>query len=292
MADFVVNDLGDQDDADQGAPPFDGTCDTVAGDPVVCTLRAAIEEANATAGHDTITFSVTGTHNIAQVNQIDTPMTIDGNGSGAAETVIDGGDLVRVFRVTSSATPSVTFKDLRIEDGFVTGVGSLPRRSSPTSPPAWPTWSRTAARRAGAATASGRSAWATPRRRSPSPTARSPATTSTGQNFGAGISSAGALTLTRTTVSGKPIVAGSAVGGGGIVAEAGLTVVDSTISGNSISSGTFGTSGGGISSAGATTITKHDQREHRRQRHGRPGWRDRDRGRDGDHQHDLRRQLG
>lgn len=50
---YVVNDLGDA--ADQTAG--DDSCATAG---AVCTLRAAIEEANAHAGADTITFSVAG----------------------------------------------------------------------------------------------------------------------------------------------------------------------------------------------------------------------------------------
>lgn len=52
-ATFVVNDLGDAHDAAPGA----GGCATAL---AVCTLRAAIEEANASAGADTISFSVAG----------------------------------------------------------------------------------------------------------------------------------------------------------------------------------------------------------------------------------------
>ncbi len=51
---YVVNDLGDASDASAG----DDVCATAGG---VCTLRAAIEEANAHAGTDTIAFSVAGT---------------------------------------------------------------------------------------------------------------------------------------------------------------------------------------------------------------------------------------
>ena len=51
---YVVNDLGDA--ADQSAG--NDSCATAG---AVCTLRAAIEEANAHAGADVITFSVAGT---------------------------------------------------------------------------------------------------------------------------------------------------------------------------------------------------------------------------------------
>src|SRR5438105_11332688 len=50
---FVVNSTGDGDDAFHG----DGQCETAVGNGV-CTLRAAIEEANAHAGADGIGFSI------------------------------------------------------------------------------------------------------------------------------------------------------------------------------------------------------------------------------------------
>src|SRR5262245_17873145 len=57
---FTVNDLGDAPDMTVG----DGDCDTNAGpDEFPCTLRAAIQEANAVAGVDAIAFdqSIAGT---------------------------------------------------------------------------------------------------------------------------------------------------------------------------------------------------------------------------------------
>src|SRR5260370_2871511 len=50
---FVVNSTGDGDDAFHG----DGQCETAVGNGV-CTLRAAIEEANAHAGGDGLGFSI------------------------------------------------------------------------------------------------------------------------------------------------------------------------------------------------------------------------------------------
>src|ERR1043166_1940152 len=54
---FTVNSTGDGSDS----KPSDGGCDDGAGN---CTLRAAIQQANATPGADTINFSVTGTINL------------------------------------------------------------------------------------------------------------------------------------------------------------------------------------------------------------------------------------
>ncbi|MGA2285077.1 MAG: right-handed parallel beta-helix repeat-containing protein [Dehalococcoidia bacterium] len=90
---FAVNDLGDEPDASVG----NGVCAT-AGGP--CTLRAALQEANANVDANTITFSVTGTITpatalpnlssgnitIAGANQ---QVTIDGSGLPAATACLN-----------------------------------------------------------------------------------------------------------------------------------------------------------------------------------------------------------
>ena len=73
---FTVDSTGDGADANAG----DGTCDDGSGS---CTLRAAIEEANATAGSDTIAFDMTGSgpHTIQPASQLPAvteAVTIDG----------------------------------------------------------------------------------------------------------------------------------------------------------------------------------------------------------------------
>src|SRR6187455_523083 len=52
-ATFTVDSTGDESDANTG----DNVCQTAGG---TCTLRAAIEQANATAGADTIAFAIPG----------------------------------------------------------------------------------------------------------------------------------------------------------------------------------------------------------------------------------------
>ena len=74
-ATFVVNDTGDAPDANPG----NGTCATSTG---VCTLRAAIQEANAHPGPDTIEFNIPGPgpHTISPTSALPTiiqPVTID-----------------------------------------------------------------------------------------------------------------------------------------------------------------------------------------------------------------------
>ena len=75
-ATFVVNNTGDAADASAG----NGVCATAG---AVCTLRAAIEEANALAGADTITFNIGagGLQTIAPASAlptISTEIDIDG----------------------------------------------------------------------------------------------------------------------------------------------------------------------------------------------------------------------
>lgn len=61
---------------------LDGICDTSGTAGLQCTLRGAIQEANANAGHDTITFSVATPFRIALtatgLPAITSPVTIDG----------------------------------------------------------------------------------------------------------------------------------------------------------------------------------------------------------------------
>ncbi|MCB0222043.1 MAG: right-handed parallel beta-helix repeat-containing protein [Chrysiogenetes bacterium] len=82
-ATFTVSDTGDGVDEDTG----DDICEVTdsMGD---CTLRAAIEQANATAGADTITFSVTGTITLGSgLPEISESLTI--TGPGAASLTLD-----------------------------------------------------------------------------------------------------------------------------------------------------------------------------------------------------------
>ncbi|HMR68559.1 MAG TPA: hypothetical protein PKE64_31505, partial [Anaerolineae bacterium] len=89
---FVVNSTGDSIDVNPG----DGLCATSAG---VCTVRAAIMEANALPGADTISIPA-GTYTLLIATgaedsafgdfDITGPLSITGAGSGA--TLLDGGD--------------------------------------------------------------------------------------------------------------------------------------------------------------------------------------------------------
>jgi CSLREA domain-containing protein len=88
---LVVNSTGDGADA----LPGDGICDDGTGN---CTLRAAIQEANALAGADTINFALgTGTPTIAPATtlpDVTGPLTIQGNTGGATRIEINGAAVV------------------------------------------------------------------------------------------------------------------------------------------------------------------------------------------------------
>ena len=114
---FTVDTTADTTDANPG----DGTCADSGGD---CSLRAAIGEANALPGADTIilppgtyTLSLVGSGEDANatgdLDVITGTLTIDGG--GAANTLIDGTQLDCVLHV--QAGTSVTLNDLQLTNG-------------------------------------------------------------------------------------------------------------------------------------------------------------------------------
>ncbi|MGH3932956.1 MAG: CSLREA domain-containing protein, partial [Pseudonocardiaceae bacterium] len=131
---FTVNSTADAVDV----TPGDGTCVTSDG---ACTLRAAIQEANAFTGEDTIVLPA-GEFPIAipPLNQNDITsgdfditedLTI--TGAGQTATTIDGGvpaagssaeipGLDRLFAV-APGVGSVSFSDIRLQDGYAQEFG-------------------------------------------------------------------------------------------------------------------------------------------------------------------------
>lgn len=113
------------------AEPGDGNCLTVAG---ACTLRAAVMEANASAGHHYIVvpaghyiLSLTGSEAVDApndaVNDLDITgaMTLIGSRSAARNenlsTFIDANEIDRVFDIYTPADQFVTLAYLRVENG-------------------------------------------------------------------------------------------------------------------------------------------------------------------------------
>src|SRR5918999_2479371 len=133
---YKVNSTVDQADMNPG----DGVCSTGSFSGNKCTLRAAILEANAHPGADTIEFIVAGPFalGIPTVND-DTPETGDFDIMdavtirGGIGTVIDGGappqndpaqiGMDRLFEIHPSAR-NVTFENLTLREGSVDGDGA------------------------------------------------------------------------------------------------------------------------------------------------------------------------
>ena len=121
---YVVDSNGDGDDADVG----DGTCATSGGD---CTLRAAIQEANATTNNDDIEFALPQNGKFATITPSEEfvilePVTIDGTSSPEYPSSLDG----PAIELDGSSLSNSRDDGLQIEASNVTvealGVNGFP----------------------------------------------------------------------------------------------------------------------------------------------------------------------
>jgi CSLREA domain-containing protein len=120
---FTVNSTAD----DVDVAPGDGVCATAGG---VCTLRAAIQEANALAGPDIIVLkakkyylAIPGTEeNAAATGDLDITDSLTIKGVSSAQTIINGGAVDRVFQIIGPVT--VKFVNLSIQNGFSVWEGA------------------------------------------------------------------------------------------------------------------------------------------------------------------------
>lgn len=130
-ATFVVNSAADQADA----VPGNGFCSVMTG---ICSLRAAIQEANALAGPDviqlpagTFALSIAGTgEDFAATGDLDIRGDVTIEGASAATTVIDANSVDRAFDVppAPSAALSVAIRNVTIREGSTSdaaGAGIL-----------------------------------------------------------------------------------------------------------------------------------------------------------------------
>jgi CSLREA domain-containing protein len=128
-ATFTVNSTGDASDAKPGS----GICGTLPGasktdpDTGPCTLRAAIQEANAFAGTDIIQFNLAPGSTITvptALPDLSTNITINGPGADLliVDANADGSNPFRVFNVTVAGT--VTLTGITITGGALPGGGS------------------------------------------------------------------------------------------------------------------------------------------------------------------------
>jgi CSLREA domain-containing protein len=117
-AKFLVNSTKDAVDI----VPGDGVCATDTGE---CTLRAAIQEANALPGADiiqlpagTYTLSIPGANeDAAATGDLDITGNLTLQGAGANATIVDGAKLDRVFHLPTTGV--VVISDLTVTNGAV-----------------------------------------------------------------------------------------------------------------------------------------------------------------------------
>jgi PKD repeat protein len=117
-ATFDVNDTGDVGDANHG----DGVCDDGSGK---CTLRAAIDEANALAGPDTINLTLPGPYHLtAGELTVSSEISLNGNGE-----IVSAGGSARVFNVTGIFHPdgagNLSLNGVTIRDGNADSGGGI-----------------------------------------------------------------------------------------------------------------------------------------------------------------------
>jgi CSLREA domain-containing protein len=256
---FVVNSLGDERDAALG----DGVCATAAG---TCTLRAAVQEANASLGPDTI-YVPAGVYSLQDGERggcfFDADLGITDDvvitGDGPENTVITGSGQRTVISVGVQITVefvgvTVTGGSQRI--GFAaSGVESCGSTLNLTRVVVRNNANGPAIR---SVTANDVTGSVTLRNSAVRDNASlgidsdsrltlidSSVTGNTGY-LGGGISARRAISLTRTLISGNT----AAIEGGGIDSAGNLTVIDSAITGNRA----MRYSGGGIKGDGVTLV--------------------------------------
>ena len=196
LVSFTVDTTSDTSDA----VPGNGLAQDAGGET---SLRAAIEEANALAGADTITLG-SGTYTLS-LGELTISSDITINGAGVDTTVIDGDALSRVFNITSG---TVTISNLTIQGGLITAGAD---------------------EGAGVAVASGASVTLD--------TVNITGNHATGAvTHGGGIFNAGDLRVINSTISGNSAVSG----GGGLWNEGTAQINRSLYTLNSISNGSGG----------------------------------------------------
>lgn len=238
-ATFTVNTSSDDVDANLN----DNVCQTVAGGGD-CSLRAAVQQSNATDGadeivvpEDIISLITPGADEDAAVTgDLDITESVTIRGAGAALTIINGGRLDRVFDIDPARANDLTveLRDLTIQGGS-SGLGGGIQNGAAL------TLTRVAVSD-NTASADGGGIFS----RNAVTAVESLISDNQSGSDGAGILCGGRLTLTNSTVSGN-MAGGSA---GGIDNRGPLTLRFTTISGNSAASG-----GGGLVSRTSASNT-------------------------------------
>ncbi len=185
---------------DVDAAPGDGVCATAS---TACSLRAAVQEANALAGPDVVVVPA-GTYVLTLVGAGETSAAtgdlnvtddLDLQGAGAATTTLDGNGTDRVLAIAATATVQVSGVTIRngsfaASDSWLVGGGGVANEGTL------------------ALTDS--------------------VVTANSAPYGGGVHSTGTLSVTRSTIAGND----ASIAGGGLVLAGPSTVVASTVSGN------------------------------------------------------------
>ena len=232
---FIVDTTADAVDT----APGDGVCAAAGGG---CSLRAAVQEANALAGADAIsvgagtyTLSLAGAQeSAAATGDLDIAADLTIVGAGIAATIVDAAQLDRVFEVVSEATVSISGMTMRNgrsdpnDGGAVHNAGTL-------------TLSDVAIKSSHAddGGAIANSATAT--------LLDSELLDNAAADGGGAIISHGALTIRRSTIATNT----AAMVGGGVNSLGTLTISESLIAHNTASSG----NGAGLASFAGATLT-------------------------------------
>lgn len=232
-ATFTVNSAADAVDA----APGNGVCATAGS---VCTLRAAIQEANALAGDDTIivpsgtyTLTLAGAgEDAAATGDLDITSNLTINGAGAATTIIDGNRADRVLHVTGAFTANISGVTITHGNGSGGGIrndgGALIIANSAIS-------DNNSGAEAGGIFSAGMVI-----------ITNSAISDNNARTNAGGIFSSGALTITDSAFSTN----NAGADGGGIFSSGALVIADSAFSDNNTR-----TNGGGIFSSGALAVT-------------------------------------
>lgn len=252
-ATFMVNSTIDAVDAAVG----DGVCATAGG---VCTLRAAVQEANWHGGTEVITLPA-GTYTFAipgrgetdaSAGDLDIWANITINGAGAATTVIDAAGLDRVFRtpLANPGTVSLTLNDLTVQNGDAGPAGFAPGGGFYIATGTRLSLTRVVVRAnrassGGGILISGASSILTV---TDTTITGNAATSPTGGGAGGG--GIYALANATATVSRSVVVQNQATFGAGILSDGVLNLSDSTVTGN----GTSLSGGGGVYIIGTTAV--------------------------------------
>lgn len=265
---LAVNSTADAPDSHPG----DGICADTAGQ---CTLRAAVQEADAQPSGSVIAVSVpAGTYRLSLGPLPITKNTVEVTGAGSTATVVENATKVNGELVSVATKSAATFSDLELTGGKPgkTGGGALVNAGTTTLNSVLVTKNRS--RSGGGLTNAKAAILKLVGSTVSNNTAASARVNSTTGGSGGGILNAGQLQVTASTLSGNlagqggfgSTDPGGSGGSGGGISNTGTVVIgSSTISGNEAGTGGIGLSGnessgpggngGGIASAsGSVTL--------------------------------------